>query len=55
VAIDQLQYTRPQASVYLTRQGNEILRQMIEKLLIAQHGCPESEEETLGRLAEGVS
>jgi sn-glycerol 3-phosphate transport system substrate-binding protein len=34
VAVDQLQYTRPQASVISLGKGTEILRQMIEKLLI---------------------
>jgi sn-glycerol 3-phosphate transport system substrate-binding protein len=35
VALEQLQYTRPQASVISLGKGTEILRQMIEKLLIA--------------------
>lgn len=35
VAVDQLQYTRPQASVISLGKGTEILRQMVEKLLIA--------------------
>ena len=35
VALDQLQYTRPQASVISFGKGTEILRQMLEKLLIA--------------------
>jgi sn-glycerol 3-phosphate transport system substrate-binding protein len=34
VALDQLVYTRPQASVISLGKGTEILRQMIEKLLI---------------------
>jgi sn-glycerol 3-phosphate transport system substrate-binding protein len=34
VAIEQLQYTRPQASVISLGKGTEILRQMVEKLLV---------------------
>ena len=35
VALDQLAYVRPQASVISLPKGTEILRQMLEKLLIA--------------------
>ena len=35
VAIDQLKYVQPQASVISLPKGTEILRQMVEKLLIA--------------------
>ncbi len=35
VAIEQLKFTRPQASVISLGKGTEILRQMVEKLLIA--------------------
>jgi sn-glycerol 3-phosphate transport system substrate-binding protein len=35
VAVDQLIYTRPQASVISLGTGTEILRQMVEKLLVA--------------------
>ncbi|NLE16185.1 MAG: ABC transporter substrate-binding protein [Spirochaetales bacterium] len=35
VAIDQLQFVQPQASVISLPKGTEILRQMVEKLLIA--------------------
>lgn len=34
VALDQLKYTRPQASVISLGKGTEILRQMLEKLLV---------------------
>ena len=34
VAVEQLQYTRPQASVISLGKGTEILRQMVEKLLV---------------------
>ena len=34
VAIDQLKYVQPQASVISLPKGTEILRQMVEKLLI---------------------
>ena len=34
VAVDQLQYARPQASVMSIAKGTEILRQAVEKLLI---------------------
>jgi sn-glycerol 3-phosphate transport system substrate-binding protein len=34
VAIEQLQFTRPQASVISLGKGTEILRQMVEKLLV---------------------
>lgn len=46
VAIDQLQYTRPQASVISLGKGTEILRQMIEKLLIANMDVRRVMEET---------
>ena len=34
VAIDQLKYVRPQASVISLAKGTEILRQAVEKLLV---------------------
>ncbi len=34
IAIDQLQYVRPQASVISLGKGTEILRQAVEKLLV---------------------
>ena len=34
VAVDQLKYARPQASVISIAKGTEILRQAVEKLLI---------------------
>lgn len=36
IAIDQLQYARPQASVISLGKGTEILRQAVEKLLVGQ-------------------
>jgi sn-glycerol 3-phosphate transport system substrate-binding protein len=46
VAIEQLAYTRPQASVISLGKGTEILRQMIEKLLIANMDVRKVMEET---------
>jgi len=46
VAIDQLEFTRPQASVISLGKGTEILRQMIEKLLIGQQNPKKVMEET---------
>lgn len=46
VAVDQLQFTRPQASVISLGKGTEILRQMIEKLLIANMNPKKVMEET---------
>lgn len=46
VAVDQLQFTRPQASVISLGKGTEILRQMIEKLLIANRDPKRVMEET---------
>lgn len=46
VAVDQLQFTRPQASVISLGKGTEILRQMIEKLLIGNMDPKKVMEET---------
>jgi sn-glycerol 3-phosphate transport system substrate-binding protein len=46
VAIDQLKYTRPQASVISFGKGTEILRQMVEKLLIGNMDPKKVMEET---------
>lgn len=46
VAIDQLEYTCPQASVISLGKGTEILRQMIEKLLIGKMDPKKVMEET---------
>ena len=46
VAIDQLEFTRPQASVISLGKGTEILRQMIEKLLIGNQNPKKVMEET---------
>ena len=46
VAVDQLQFTRPQASVVSLGKGTEILRQMIEKLLIGNMNPKQAMEET---------
>ncbi len=46
VAIDQLEYTRPQASVISLAKGTEILRQMIEKLLIGNQDVASVMKET---------
>lgn len=40
IAIDQLQYARPQASVVSLGKGTEILRQAVEKLLVGQVPAP---------------
>lgn len=50
VAIDQLAYTRPQASVISLGKGTEILRQMIEKLLIGNRDVRKVMEETTADL-----
>ncbi len=50
VAIDQLEYTRPQASVISLGKGTEILRQMIEKLLIGNQNPKKVMEETTADL-----
>lgn len=50
VAIDQLQFTRPQASVISLSKGTEILRQMVEKLLIANRDVRQVMEETTADL-----
>ncbi|MDD4220260.1 MAG: ABC transporter substrate-binding protein [Sphaerochaetaceae bacterium] len=46
VAIEQLEFTRPQASVISLGKGTEILRQMIEKLLIGNMDVRKVMEET---------
>jgi sn-glycerol 3-phosphate transport system substrate-binding protein len=46
VAIEQLPYTRPQASVISLGKGTEILRQMVEKLLIGNMDVKKVMEET---------
>ncbi|MDY0290478.1 MAG: ABC transporter substrate-binding protein [Sphaerochaeta sp.] len=50
VAIDQLEFTRPQASVISLGKGTEILRQMIEKLLIGNQNPKKVMEETTADL-----
>ena len=50
VAIDQLEFTRPQASVISLGKGTEILRQMIEKLLIGNMNPKKVMEETTADL-----
>ncbi|MDX9809753.1 MAG: hypothetical protein RBT04_06355, partial [Sphaerochaetaceae bacterium] len=50
VALDQLQYVRPQASVISLPKGTEIIRQMLEKLLIAQIDPKQVMEETKAEL-----
>jgi sn-glycerol 3-phosphate transport system substrate-binding protein len=52
VAIDQLAYTRPQASVISLGKGTEILRQMIEKLLIGNMDVRKVMEETSADLTK---
>ncbi len=46
VAIEQLDYTRPQASVISLAKGTEIIRQMIEKLLIGNQDVRKVMKET---------
>lgn len=50
VALDQLQYVRPQASVISLPKGTEIIRQMLEKLLIAQIDPKQVMKETKAEL-----
>lgn len=52
VAVDQLQYTRPQASVISLGKGTEILRQMIEKLLIGNMDVRKVMQETSADLTK---
>ncbi len=46
VAMDQLQYARPQASVISLGKGTEILRQAVEKLLVGNVPAPQVMKET---------
>ena len=50
VAVDQLQYARPQASVISFGKGTEIIRQMLEKLLIANMNPKQVMVETTAEL-----
>jgi len=50
VAVDQLQYVRPQASVISFGKGTEIFRQMLEKLLIARMDPKQAMAETTNDL-----
>jgi sn-glycerol 3-phosphate transport system substrate-binding protein len=46
IAVDQLQYARPQASVVSLGKGTEILRQAVEKLLVGNVPAPQVMKET---------
>ncbi len=50
VAIDQLAYVRPQASVISLPKGTQILQQMVEKLIIANRDVKTIMEETTADL-----
>ncbi len=50
VAMEQLQYARPQASVISLGKGTEILRQAVEKLLIGQVPAPQVMKEAAADL-----
>ncbi|HZJ88704.1 MAG TPA: ABC transporter substrate-binding protein [Sphaerochaeta sp.] len=50
VAIDQLNYVRPQASVISLPKGTAILQQMVEKLIIAKRDVKTTMEETTADL-----
>ncbi len=54
VAVDQLQYVRPQASVMALPKGTEIFRQAVEKLTVGLSRSCDGHERDQGRAGKRV-